>query len=87
MKVKVLGYLPCDFTEKSTGERVQGVSLKVMFKSSNENLVGHDVNKVWLPKDLIDYVGFTPSVDDELDLIYDYDGRRSFLESYKKVSQ
>ena len=86
MKVHVVGRLSCDFVERATGERVQGISLKVNFKSSNTKLEGLDVTKVWLPQDMVDFVGYAPQVGDELELKYEYDGRRSYLVEYEKIN-
>lgn len=86
MKAHVVGYLACDFKGKD-GERVQGVSLKCLVKPTSEDFVGQDVTKFWLPASMIDSVGFVPDVGSDIDLLYDYDGRKSVLVGYKLISE
>lgn len=85
MKVHVVGYQTCDFKDDD-GHRVQGISLKCVFNSHSETLVGFDVAKIWLSNDIVSKVGFVPDVDTYVDLIYDFDGRRAKLVSYSICS-
>ena len=75
MKVTVVGYLACDFKDKN-GKQVRGVSLKVTMDSRNENFVGKDVGKIWLPESLVHEMGYVPDVGSEVELLYETDGRR-----------
>lgn len=84
MKVTVVGYLACDFQDKD-GKQVQGVSLKVIKDSNKDGFVGKDIMKVWLPKSIVDSVGFVPDVGSDVELIYDFDGRNSILIGYKLI--
>lgn len=84
MKAHVVGYQTCDFKDKD-GKQVQGVSLKCLVDSTSENFVGQDISKIWLPFNLIEAVGFVPDVGSDVNLIYDYDGKKLVLTGYELV--
>lgn len=84
MKAHVVGYQTCDFKDKD-GKQVQGVSLKCLVDSTSEALVGQDISKIWVPMKLLESVGFVPDVGSDVNLIYDYDGRKSVLVGYELI--
>lgn len=84
MKAHVVGFQSCDFKDRE-GKQVQGVSLKCVVDSTNVNLVGKDICKIWLSNKLVSAVGFVPEVDKDVNLIYDFDGRHSVLIGYEQL--
>lgn len=84
MKAHVVGYQTCDFKDKD-GKQVQGVSLKCLVDSTSEALVGQDISKIWIPMNLLESVGFVPDVGSDVNLVYDYDGRKSVLVGYELI--
>lgn len=84
MKAHVVGYQTCDFKDKD-GKQVQGVSLKCLVDSTSETLVGQDISKIWIPMKLLESVGFVPDVGSDVNLVYDYDGRKSVLVGYELI--
>lgn len=84
MKAHVVGYQTCDFKDKD-GKQVQGVSLKCLVDSTSETFVGQDISKIWVPLKLLESVGFVPDVGSDINLIYDYDGRKSVLVGYELI--
>ena len=84
MKAHVVGFQSCDFKDRE-GKQVQGVSLKCVVDSTNVNLVGKDICKIWLSNILVSNVGFIPEVDKDVNLIYDFDGRHSVLIGYEQL--
>lgn len=88
MKVKVVGYEVVDYESKKTKKQVTGVSLYCLRNAKqNSNAVGEIGVKVWLPESLIKEVGFVPEVGSKVELIYEFDGRYSFLDSYQLVEE
>ncbi len=84
MKAHVVGYQTCDFKDKD-GKQVQGVSLKCLVDSTSETFVGQDIAKIWVPLKLLESVGFVPDVGSDVNLIYDYDGKKPVLTGYELV--
>jgi hypothetical protein len=85
MKAHVVGYQTCDFKDRD-GKQVQGVSLKCLVDSTtSETLVGQDIAKIWIPMKLLESVGFVPDVGSDVNLVYDYDGRKSVLVGYELI--
>lgn len=81
MTVNVVGYKVCDFKDKE-GKTVRGVSLKCLVESHDSEFVGMDILKVWLPEILVSNIGFIPEVGKQVDLKYDFDGRKAILSGY-----
>ena len=88
MKVKVVGYKALDFAAREMDNKhVSGVSLKCVFDNlSDEDLVGQDITKIWLPSALVQKVGFVPDIGSDVELNYDFDGKRAVLSSYSLIS-
>ena len=86
MKAHVVGYQTCDFKDKD-GKQVQGVSLKCLVDSTSETFVGQDIAKIWVPLKLLEFVGFVPDVGSDVNLIYDYDGKKPVLTGYELLTE
>ncbi len=88
MKVEVLGYKICDFTDDD-GNPVKGISLKTAFEplQSDDDFCGRDIKKVWIPEKMLKANnGFVPDVGSMVELDYDYDGRRAVFTGYHAVN-
>lgn len=87
MKVKVVGYKVLEFSDERTNKLISGVSLKCVFDNlADEDLIGQDITKIWLPSALVKKVGFVPDVGSDVELNYDFDGKRAVLSSYSLIS-
>lgn len=84
MIATVVGYKVCDFKDNK-GQQVCGVSLKCLVDSIDTDFVGKDIAKIWLPMDLVKNVSNIPAVNSQVDLQYDFDGRKAVLVNYKQI--